>query len=83
MAPLKRSAQGIAACAEGEGRYTLGGEKVLPVRTTLPKETRSLCPECLRTVSAGLYEEKGRGMMRKRCPDHGTFTDVIFSDVEM
>jgi hypothetical protein len=83
MAPLKRSAPGSAADAEEEGRYTLGGEKILPVRTTLPKETRSLCPECLQTVPAVLHEEKGRVMMRKRCPDHGAFNDLIFSDVEM
>ena len=83
MMPLNRSAPCNAAGADGDGRYTLGGENVLPVRTTLPKETSSLCPECLRTISAELFEENGRVMMRKRCPDHGTFTDVIFSDVEM
>ena len=59
MMPLKRSAPSNAVGAEGEGRRTSGGEKVLPVRTTLPKETISLCPECLRTIPAEVYEENG------------------------
>ncbi len=79
--PLTRSTLCNAAGAVGGGRYTLGGEKVLPVRTTLPKETGSLCPECLRTISAELFEENGRVMMRKSCSVHGMFTDVIFSVV--
>ncbi len=83
MTSLKASSPRNAVWAERKVPLTLGGEKVPPVRTALPKETRSLCPECYRTIPAGLYEEKGRVMMRKRCADHGTFTDVIFSDVEM
>ena len=83
MAPLRRSASNIAFCGAEELRATLGGEKILSVRTGLPKETRSLCPDCLRTISAELFEENGRVMMRKSCPVHGTFTDVIFSDVKV
>ena len=83
MTSVKRSPPCTAADPEEAGRYTLGREKAPPLRTTLPKETRSLCPECFMAIPAGLYEEQGRVMMRKRCPDHGTFTDVIFSDVEM
>lgn len=83
MTPSKGSPLLVPAGAESEGRYTLGGEKVLPVRTALPKETSSLCPECLRTISAEVFEENGRVMMRKRCAVHGPFTDVLFSDVEM
>ncbi|MFA6148353.1 MAG: radical SAM protein [bacterium] len=83
MSTSKRSARCDAAGAEVGGWCGRGGEKVLPVRTTLPKETGSLCPECLRTISAEVFEENGRVMMRKRCSDHGIFTDVIFSDVEM
>jgi len=83
MAPLIRSASNIASCGAKESRTTLGGEKILPVRTGLPKETRSLCPDCLRTIYAELFEDNGRVMMRKSCPVHGTFIDVIFSDVKV
>ncbi|MGZ8430107.1 MAG: tetraether lipid synthase Tes [Candidatus Deferrimicrobiaceae bacterium] len=83
MTSVKPSAGRVPAWGGEDARYTLAGEKILPVRTVLPKETRSLCPECLRTIPAGLFEEKGRVMMRKRCPEHGTFTDIVFSDVEM
>ncbi|TFG60621.1 MAG: radical SAM protein [Deltaproteobacteria bacterium] len=83
MLPLSGSAPCSAAGAEEAGGHAPGGGKVLPVRTSLPKETISLCPECLRTISAEVFEENGRVMMRKSCTDHGTFTDVIFSDVEM
>jgi len=83
MTTSKRSALRRADGAEPEGPHAPGGERALPVRTTLPKETRSLCPECLRTISAEVFEEDGRVMMRKSCPVHGAFADVIFSDVEM
>jgi uncharacterized radical SAM superfamily Fe-S cluster-containing enzyme len=49
----------------------------------LPKRTRSVCPECLATIPAVIEAEDGRVMMRKSCPGHGTFTDVVFSDVEL
>src|SRR6266498_3618476 len=83
MPPLIRSASNSAFCGPEESRFTLGGEKIHPVRTALPKETRSLCPDCLRTISAEVFEENGQVMMRKSCPGHGTFTDLIFSDVKM
>jgi len=50
---------------------------------TLPKRTRSVCPECLAVVPALLEAEDGRVMMRKSCPEHGPFSEVVFSDAEM
>jgi uncharacterized radical SAM superfamily Fe-S cluster-containing enzyme len=46
------------------------------------KMTRSLCPEDLRVIDAGLWEVDGRVLMRKTCPDHGTFEDIYWSDYE-
>jgi len=83
MTPVKPSAGSVPAWEGEDARHTLTGERILPLRTVLPKETRSLCPECLRTISAGLFEEKDRVMMRKRCPEHGTITAIVFSDVEL
>jgi hypothetical protein len=48
----------------------------------LPKETKSLCPECRAIIPATIIEEDGRVMMIKSCREHGNFKDVIFSDVK-
>ncbi|MFO7180545.1 MAG: radical SAM protein, partial [Pseudomonadota bacterium] len=67
-----------------------------------PRETDSLCPECVKTVRAAvlsgerdlsvllgrhpgeiraqILEENGRVVMRKTCPQHGTFEDVLSID---
>ncbi len=62
---------------------TLSGEPVSPIRHGLPRTTSSLCPECLRVLPADQFPEDGKVWMRKTCPDHGTFTDIVFSDVEL
>ncbi len=49
----------------------------------LPKTTRSICPECGITIDAKLLEKDGKVIMRKKCPEHGKFQDVIWSDVKM
>lgn len=49
----------------------------------LPYETQSLCPECIKIITAEVYEENGKVMIRKTCPDHGEFVDVYWGDVEM
>ncbi len=49
----------------------------------LPKETESLCPECVRIIPARIVERDGRVMMEKECPEHGPFEDIYFSDVEL
>ncbi len=48
----------------------------------LPQKTISLCPECLSTLPACLYEHIGRVWMRKQCPQHGEFIELISSDAE-
>ncbi len=45
--------------------------------------TKSLCPECLRIISARVYEDDGRVMISKTCPDHGEFVDVYWGDAGM
>jgi len=49
----------------------------------LPKETQSLCPECGIIVQARLFEEDGRVIIEKTCPEHGQVRDVYWSDVEL
>lgn len=49
----------------------------------LPKETKSICPICHQVIDARIYEDNGRVMISKNCPEHGSFKDVYWSDVEM
>lgn len=49
----------------------------------LPKETKSLCPECKKVVPARVYESGGKVMLEKNCPEHGKIADVYWSNVEM
>ncbi|MHC5080524.1 MAG: tetraether lipid synthase Tes [Planctomycetota bacterium] len=48
----------------------------------LPKDTTSVCPECCATLPAHVFEREGKVWMRKACPEHGTFEDVVYADVE-
>ena len=46
----------------------------------LLKKTKSICPEDLRVLDAELWEVDGQVLMRKSCPDHGSFEDIYWSD---
>jgi uncharacterized radical SAM superfamily Fe-S cluster-containing enzyme len=46
----------------------------------LLKKTKSICPEDLRLLDAELWEVDGQVLMRKSCPDHGSFEDIYWSD---
>ncbi len=48
----------------------------------LPATTMSICPECNKVIKAKLYEEDGKVWMFKSCPEHGSYTELICSDVE-
>ncbi len=57
---------------------------VIPSQETpkgLPKRIVSLCPECRRKIDAVLYEKDDKVYMRKGCPEHGEYRDLISSDV--
>jgi hypothetical protein len=53
------------------------------MRTGLPKFTRSLCPECTQLIDAKIFEDSGKVVMEKRCPTHGEFRDIIYSDARL
>src|SRR5688500_11083340 len=44
------------------------------------KTTVSLCPTCLDHVPALVHERRGRVIMAKKCPTHGTSEALIESD---
>jgi uncharacterized radical SAM superfamily Fe-S cluster-containing enzyme len=62
---------------------TWGGSPIEPVHKGLPKITQSLCPECVRVIDARVFDENGRVMMEKTCPEHGTFRDCVYSDTKL
>lgn len=47
------------------------------------RKTRSICPECLQPIDAEVMEEDGpdseknKILIKKTCPDHGYFEDII------
>ena len=46
------------------------------------KNIKSICPEDLRILDAELWEIEGQVIMRKSCPDHGSYEDIYWSDYE-
>ncbi|HUY00963.1 MAG TPA: radical SAM protein [Candidatus Deferrimicrobium sp.] len=41
------------------------------------RETISICPECKQQIKATVYEEEKQIYMKKSCPDHGEFEDIL------
>jgi len=75
--------QKTAAAAAPPLAVTLSGDPIPPVVAGLPKNTQSLCPECLAVISAREYEKDGKVFMTKTCAEHGTFNDIVSSDVRI
>lgn len=46
------------------------------------KKTKSLCPECLRVVDAEVFEDQGKIMIKKTCPEHGEFESTYWQNSE-
>ena len=64
-----------------ETTYT--GSPIQPMQKGLPKSTRSLCPECTQLIDARIFEDAGKVVMEKRCPTHGEFRDIVYSDAKL
>lgn len=74
---------GTAVEEKREIRQTRTGAPIKPITRGLPKTVESLCPECLKVIPARMFEENGRVMMEKTCPEHGYFKDLYWSDVDL
>ncbi len=72
----ENKSQKAACCEEIENPTVLYGD-------ALPHKTRSLCPECSRIIDAFVYEEDGKAMIKKECPEHGETVDVYWESAEM
>jgi len=49
----------------------------------LPKQVKSLCPECKKVIDAEIYEEDGKIWMKKTCDEHGDIKDLIYGDAKL
>src|SRR5919197_1966487 len=45
--------------------------------------TKSICPVCKSVVDAEVNIRDNRVLLRKRCPDHGRFEALVYSDAEL
>ncbi len=48
--------------------------------TPILKETRTLCPTCLKPVSGTTFQQEGKVYLRRECPEHGTVAALVSSD---
>jgi len=46
------------------------------------KETKSLCPECLKVLEAIIYEDDNKVYIEKTCDEHGKFTELYWSNYD-
>jgi uncharacterized radical SAM superfamily Fe-S cluster-containing enzyme len=46
------------------------------------KDTKSICPECLKVLDASIFEEDGKVYIKKECPEHGSFQELYWSDYD-
>ena len=47
------------------------------------KNTKSLCPECGKTLDAEVYDEDGKVLIKKTCDEHGEFINTYWADDEL
>jgi hypothetical protein len=47
------------------------------------KDTKSLCPECLKILPAEIFERDDKVWIKKKCPQHGEFEDLYWGDYQM
>ncbi len=46
-------------------------------------KTKSLCPQCLKTIEADIVEENGKILIKKHCAEHGNFEDIYWSNADL
>ncbi len=47
------------------------------------KNTKSLCPECGKTLDAEVFAEDGKVFIKKTCDEHGEFINTYWGDEEL
>jgi uncharacterized radical SAM superfamily Fe-S cluster-containing enzyme len=46
------------------------------------KNTKTICPECLKVLDATIFEDDGKVYIKKECPEHGAFQEMYWSSYE-
>lgn len=46
------------------------------------RQTKSICPECLKVLDATIFEENNKVYLKKECSEHGFFQEIYWSDYE-
>ena len=46
------------------------------------KNTKSLCPECLKVIDATIFENDGKVFIKKTCNEHGQYNELYWSNYE-
>jgi uncharacterized radical SAM superfamily Fe-S cluster-containing enzyme len=46
------------------------------------KNTKSICPECLKVLDASIFEDDCKVYIKKECPEHGSFQELYWSDYD-
>jgi len=46
------------------------------------KNTKSICPECLKVLDATIFEDGGKVYIKKECLEHGAFQELYWSSYE-
>ena len=57
--------------------------EIITPPSIIDKTISSLCPVCLKVVDAHIFQEGKAVKLEKRCPDHGDFKDLYWSDVTL
>ena len=78
--PLEARLETLAAPLRGLAVDDAKRLFALSPASTLLKTTLSVCPECLAHITAAVYVDAGRVMLKKRCAIHGEFRAVIEND---
>ena len=52
------------------------------VKLQVIKETKTICPECLKVLDATIFEEDNKVYIEKECPEHGKYREIYWSDYE-
>ena len=82
-APLGSLETIVSKGASEEELKTHTGANIKPLERGLPKLVDSICPECLKVIEARLYADEGKVWMAKKCPEHGPWKELYWSDVDM
>ncbi len=52
-------------------------------KAAIEKTVLSICPTCLKVIPARIFQEKEKVFIQKKCPQHGEFKDLYWSDAEL